>query len=117
MTTLYSEEIKHIQEKCRNKYGDITHEEAMRCVMPFGRYKGMYLSDLLLYDPGYFSYMRQQILRDKVSTSLTTYNMKINLLLCMKYVIDQNQIEKWGEEYERQHTSSNRIYSGNKYAS
>lgn len=117
MTTLYSDEIKRIQENSRNKYGNITHEEAMRCVMPFGKYKDMYLSDLLLYDSGYFSYMRQQILRDKVSTSLITYNLKINLLFCMEYIIDQNKIEKWGEEYERQHTSSKRDYSENKYAS
>jgi hypothetical protein len=112
MNNLYSEEIKQIQSRCRNKYGDITHEEAMQYVMPFGKYKGMYLQDLLQYDPGYFSYMRQQILRDRVSTSLITYNLKTNLLLCMEYVIDQNTIEKWGEEYERQHIRNKAYCSG-----
>lgn len=114
----YLEEIKTIQSECGNKYGELTHEEAMRCVMPFGKYKDMYLSDLLHYDPGYFSYMRQQILGDRVSTSLSTYNLKVNLLLCMEYVFDQNQIEKWGEEYERYKTSgTTNNYSGFNYTS
>lgn len=99
----YWEELQNLQVKCRNKYGEVTYEEAMNYRFPFGKYRGMLLTDLYSYDRGYFSYMRQQILKDKVSTSLVTYNLKMNLLLCMQYILDQDQIEKWGEEYERRY--------------
>jgi hypothetical protein len=99
----YYEELQKIQERCNNEYGEVTYEEAMQHKFPFGKYQGMLLIDLLEYDPGYFSYMKQQILNDTVSSSLKTYYQKIDLLFCMNYVSDQLKIKKWSEEYEQRH--------------
>lgn len=89
-------------------YTEMTDEEAERQTMPFGKYCGMLFTDLIGYDFGYFSYMRKQILKEQVSTSLLTYNQRVRMLQAMAIVERNHQITKWGEEYARR----NYTYSG-----
>lgn len=69
--------------------------------MPFGKYQGMKLVDLISYDRSYFNYMKNQIFNEKVSGNLTTYNSRIKLLRLMISVERYQKIERIGEEYER----------------
>ena len=69
--------------------------------MSFGKYTDMLLSDLLSYDSGYFNYIQNLILSDKVSSNLNTYNQRVKLLRSMLFVERQHKIERYGEEFER----------------
>lgn len=86
---------------------EMSDEEAERQAMPFGKYCGMLFTDLIEYDFGYFLYMKKQIQNEQVSTSLRTYNQRVQMLQAMNIVERNHQIAKWGEEYARRNASHN----------
>ena len=69
--------------------------------MPFGKYQGMWLIDLIDYDHNYFNYMKNKIFNEKVSGNLNTYNSRIKLLRVMISVERYYKIERVSEDYER----------------
>lgn len=74
--------------------------------MPFGKYTGMTFHDLFSYDYEYFQYMKTQILNEKASDNLNTYNQRLKMLRIMFAVERNNKLEKVGEEYERRKRQS-----------
>lgn len=69
--------------------------------MPFGKYQGLKLLDLIKCDYNYFIYVKNQIFNEKVSKNLNTCNNRIKLLRVMISVERHYKIERMGEDYER----------------